>query len=167
MLSNFDREEIAHHFNIRVVIVMKDELKNIHPTSYQNYVINLQSSTIGNGTHWMALKIKNKECVYFDSYGYLPPEEIITFCKRIKESHLSYNTKQIQDLSAITCGFFSIAFLIFLKIDSSLPLYKRSSNFSNLFDINTKVNNGKLKRFFRLLPDEFSLPVLKKLYSQK
>ena len=167
MLSNFDIEEISNHFNIQNVVVMKDELKKIHPSSYQNYIINLQSSDKGNGTHWMALKIKNKECVYFDSYGYLPPEEIITFCKRIKHSHLSYNTKQIQDLSAITCGFFSIAFLIFLKIDSSLPLYKRSSNFSNLFDINTKVNNGKLQIFFRLLPNEYSLPVLKKLYSQK
>ena len=167
MLSNFDIEEIATHFNIQIVIVMKDELKKIHPSSYQNYIINLQSSDKGNGTHWMALKIKNKQCVYFDSYGYLPPEEIITFCKRIKGSHLSYNTKQIQDLSAITCGFFSIAFLIFLHIDSSLPLYKRSSNFSNLFDINTKDNNGKLQRLFRLLPNEFSLPVLKELYGQK
>ena len=113
MLSNFDIEKIATHFNIQIAIVMKDELKKIHPTSYQNYIINLQSSDKGNGTHWMASKIKNKECVYFDSYGYLPPEEIITFCKRIKNSHLCYNTKQIQDLSAITCGFFSIAFLIF------------------------------------------------------
>ena len=167
MLSNFDIEEISNHFNIQIVIVMKDELKNIHPSSYQNYIINLQSSDKGNGTHWMALKIKNKQCVYFDSYGYLPPEEIITFCKRIKGSHLSYNTKQIQDLSAITCGFFSIAFLLFLQIDSSLPLYKRSSNFSNLFDINTKDNNGKLQRLFRLLPNEYELPVLKKMYSQK
>ena len=167
MLSNFDIEEIATHFNIQIAIVMKDELKNIHPTSYQNYIISLQSSDKGNGTHWMALKIKNKECVYFDSYGFLPPEEIITFCKRIKGSRLSYNTKQIQDLSAITCGFFSIAFLLFLQIDSSLPLYKRSSNFSNLFSLDTKVNNEKLQRFFRLLPNEYSLPVLKKLYSQK
>ena len=27
MLSNFDIEEIANHYNINVVIVMKDELK--------------------------------------------------------------------------------------------------------------------------------------------
>ena len=114
----------------------------------------------------MALKIKNKDCVYFDSYGYLPPEEIISFCKRIKGSRLSYNTKQIQDLSAITCGFF-IAFLIFLHIDSSQNLYKKSSNFSDLFSLDTKVNNGKLQRLFRLLPNEYELPVLKKLYSQK
>ena len=43
---------------------------------------------MGNGTHWMALKIENKDCVYFDSYDMLPPEEIITFCKRITKSHL-------------------------------------------------------------------------------
>lgn len=28
---------------------------------------------MGNGTHWMSLKIENKDCIYFDSYGMLPP----------------------------------------------------------------------------------------------
>ena len=84
MLSNF---EIANNYNINVIIVMKDELKNMKPIN-TNYIVNLESSSMGNGTHWMALKIENKDCVYFDSYGMLPPEEIITFCKRITKSHL-------------------------------------------------------------------------------
>ena len=66
----------------------------------------MQSSNIGNGTHWMALKTKYKEFFYFDSYGYSPPEEVISFRKRIKKSYPSYNTKQIQDLSTVTCGLF-------------------------------------------------------------
>ena len=82
MLSNFDIEEIANHYNIDVKIIMKDELKNMKPIN-TNYIINLESSTMGNGTHWMGLKIEDKNCVYYDSYGMLPPEEIITFCKRI------------------------------------------------------------------------------------
>ena len=111
MLSNFDIEDIANHYNINVIIVMKDELKNMRCTS-GNYIINLESSKDGNGTHRMGLKIQNKDCVYFDSYGILPPEEIISFCKRLSKSHLSNNTKEIQDLSAQTCGFFAMAFLI-------------------------------------------------------
>ena len=99
MLSNFDIEEIANHYNVDVIIVMKDELKNMKPIN-MNYIINLESSSMGNGTHWMALKKENKDCVYFDFYGMLPPQEIITFCKRITKSHLSYNTKEIQDLNA-------------------------------------------------------------------
>ena len=166
MLSNFDIEEIANYYNVNVIILMKDELKNMNPIN-TNYIVNLESSKDGNGTHWMALKIENKDCVYFDSYGMLPPEEIITFCKRITKSHLSYNTKEIQDFKATTCGFFSIAFIIFLHINSSDNLYKKSSSFSDLFSLDTKLNNKKLKKFFRLLPNESTLPILKKLYSQK
>ena len=47
---------------------MKDELIKIKPIS-GNYIINLESSQDGNGTHWMGLKIENLNCVYFDSYG--------------------------------------------------------------------------------------------------
>ena len=164
MLSNFDIEEIANHYNIDVKIIMKDELKYMKPIN-TNYIINLESSMMGNGTHWMGLKIEGKYCVYCDSYGMLPPEEIITFCKRISKSHLAYNTKEIQDINAQTCGFFAIAFILFLHINTSDDLYKISSSFSNLFSLDTKLNNKKLQHFFRLLPSQ--LPILKKLYSQK
>ena len=97
---------------------MFERLKKMNPIN-TNYIVNLESSKDGNGTHWMALKIENKNCVYLDSYGMLPPEEIITFCKRIPKSHLSYNTKEIQDFKAKTCGFFAIAYFIFLHINSS------------------------------------------------
>ena len=164
MLSNFDIEEIANHYNLDVQIIMKDELKNMKPIN-TNYIINLESSTMGNGTHWMALKIQDKNCVYCDSYGMLPPEEIISFCKRISKSHLSYNTKEIQDINAQTCGFFAIAFILFLHLNTSDDLYKMSSSFSNLFSLHTKLNNKILQKFFRLLPTQ--LPIFKKLYSQK
>ena len=163
MLSNFDIEEIANHYNLDVQIIMKDELKNMKPIN-TNYIINLESSTMGNGTHWMALKIQDKNCVYCDSYGMLPPEEIISFCKRISKSHLSYNTKEIQDINAQTCGFFALAFILFLHLNTSDDLYKMSSSFSNLFSLHTKLNNKILQKFFRLLPTQ--LPIFKKLYSQ-
>ena len=147
MLSNFDIEEIANHYQIPIVVVMKDELKYMKPIN-KNYIINLESSKDGNGTHWMALKIENKDCVYFDSYGMLPPEEIITFCKRIPKSHLAYNTKEIQDFKAKTCGFFSIGFIIFLHINSSDNLYEKSSSFSDLFSLDTKLNNKNCKNSF-------------------
>ena len=161
MLSNFDIEEIANHYQIPIVVIMKDELKYMKPIN-KNYIIK-----DGNGTHWMGLKIQNKECIYFDSYVMLPLEEIITFCKRIPKSHLAYNTKEIQDFKAKTCGFFAIAFIIFLHTNSSDNLYKKSSYFSDLFSLDTKLNNKKLQNFFRLLPKQSALPILKKLYSQK
>ena len=167
MLSNFDIEGNANYSQIPIVVFMKDELKNMKPIN-TNYIINLESSKDGNGTHWMGLIIqKNEDCAYFDSYGMLPPEEIISFCKTIPKSHLSYNTKEIQDFKAKTCGFFAIAFIIFLHINSSGNLYKKSSSFSDLFSLDTKLNKKKLQKFSRLLPKQSALPILKKLYSQK
>ena len=163
MMSNFDIEKIANHYNINVIIVMKDELKNMKPIN-KNYIIK-----DGNGTHWMGLKIGNKDWVYFDSYGMLPPEEIISFCKRIPKSHLAYNTKEIQDLNAQTCGYFAMAFLIFLNNNNDdNNVFKKSSSFSNLFSLETKINNKKLQEFYRYLPTASpNLQILNKLYRQK
>ena len=105
MISNLNIEEIANNYNRNVVVVMKDELKNIHPASYENYNINLQLSNIGNGSHWMALTLENKQSFYFDSYGYLPPQEIISFGKRIKKSNLADNKRQIHDRNQISSFF--------------------------------------------------------------
>ena len=68
MLSNFDIEEIANHYNVDVTIVMKDELENMKPIN-TNYINNLESSFMGNGTHWISLKIENNDCVYLHLYG--------------------------------------------------------------------------------------------------
>ena len=121
MISNYDLEDMAHFYKIDIVVVMKDELIKIKPIS-GNYIINLESSKDGNGTHWMGLKIENFDCVYFDSYGYLPPQEIINFCKRIHNSHLAYNTKEIQNLSTTTCGFCSCILKTKLYLTFSLDL---------------------------------------------
>ena len=69
MISNYDLQDMAFFYKIDLVVVMKDELIKIKPIS-GNYIINLESSKDGNGTHWMGLKIENVDCIYFDSYGY-------------------------------------------------------------------------------------------------
>ena len=38
-----------------------------------NYIINLEDSDKGMGSHWVALKCFKKTCLYFDSYGIAPP----------------------------------------------------------------------------------------------
>ena len=168
MISNYDLQDMALFYKIDLVVVMKDELIKIKPLS-GNYIINLESSQDGNGTHWMGLKIENLDCVYFDSYGYLPPQEIIDFCKRIHNSHLAYNTKEIQNLSTTTCGFYALAFLLFLHFkNKSIPdIFSRSSAFSNLFYDNTKYNNKNLQLFYRKLPNSSNLQILRRLYNQK
>ena len=48
--------------------------------------------------------------MHFGSYGTLPPQEIISFCKRVRQPRLAYNTLEIQNIEALTCGWFAAAF---------------------------------------------------------
>jgi hypothetical protein len=83
---------------------MKDEIKSLKASKNANYIINLQSSSQGNGTHWMAILIRINKCFYCDSFGVLPPKEVIAFCKKIPKSHLGYNDFASQNIKAETCG---------------------------------------------------------------
>ena len=56
MLSNFDIEEIANHYNLDVQIIMKDELKNMKPIN-TNYIINLDIEQL----HFIIILEKNVE----------------------------------------------------------------------------------------------------------
>ena len=170
MISNYDLQELGTFFHIPVIVCMKDELKFSKPSPISNFVINLESSSQGNGSHWLALCIKNKDCSYFDSYGMLPPEEIIAFCKKIKGSHLSYNTKEIQSMTSSTCGLYCFAFIFYLnyKFKKNVDnIYTKSSSFSDLFSNDTNINNNILKNFYKKMPLSKNLILLNKLYSQK
>jgi hypothetical protein len=61
---------------------MKDELVNHKPKS-GNYIINLESSTSGNGTHWLGCFVKSVLNSVFRTIGIIPPKEVIDLCKRI------------------------------------------------------------------------------------
>ena len=123
MLSNFDLERLAEFYNLPLVaITMKDEL----PEKVEDgcYIINLQSSTSGNGTHWLGLFIHKNNAYYFDSYGAPPSVEIMKFVKKRKGCHMYYNNFIIQDLKSQNCGWYTLAFLLIIII-SLITCYKR------------------------------------------
>jgi hypothetical protein len=143
MLNNFEIKEIANQ-----------------------YIINLQSSTQGNGSHWIALCIEDKDIFYFDSFGIICPSEVTNFCKRIPKSSLAYNDLQIQHIDAQTCGWYCVSFLLHLN-RSKKDIYKSASEFIGRFSYDTIDNNKILKQYFKGLHDSKSLRLLSKLYSQK
>jgi hypothetical protein len=166
MLSNFDLEEIAQHYGFPLTVLMKDELKS-HKPKTGNYIINLQSSTSGNGTHWMSMKISNKQCFYQDSFGVAPPKEVINFCKRIPNSRLAFSEIQMQEITTETCGYFAIGLLIHLNRTKNKNIYKSAGEYINQFSYDSKKNNTILKNFFRNLLESKGLKILSKLYRQK
>lgn len=69
-------------------------------------VVNTDSSE-QNGTHWLAIVVKNGICHYFDSFGGLPKvKNIRSFCEQFKSCH--YNRGKHQHIEEITCGAYCI-----------------------------------------------------------
>ena len=149
MLSNFDLERLAEFYNLPLVaITMKDEL----PATVKDgcYIINLQSSTAGSGTHWLGLFIHKNNAYYFDSYGAPPSVEIIKFVKKRKGCHMYYNNFIIQDLKSQNCGWYTLAFLLWCY--SYILFFKDMKNMFNefvkSFVDDTKENDKILIEFF-------------------
>ena len=147
MLSNFDIEKLCKFYRLNLIaICMKDEM----PTVVKDgcYVINMQSSTQGNGTHWIALYIYKSNAFYFDSFGAVPPNEVLAFVKKKKGCHLYYNNWIIQNLNSQDCGWYCIAFLIFLHQNKNRDLKEVFNEFTNNFLDDTTKNDEILKSFF-------------------
>ena len=132
-LSNFEIDKILKHYKINYNGIFQ---KDCLPNKLENgaYIINLQSSTDGNGTHWVALyKINDGYSLYFDSMGFLPPKEV-----EEKLHVYDYNDKQIQGLNSSSCGYYVIAFILFL---SKYKSKKAFETFISLFCSNNSKKN--------------------------
>ena len=56
------------------------------------YIINLDSK-IGPGTHWVSVIIESNRLLYFDSFGLIPPYELINL--RFEYYYNFYNINQL------------------------------------------------------------------------
>ena len=105
------------------------------------YVINLDEYE-NTGTHWVALFVKPKYTVYFDSFGVEHiPEEIN---KLIGNNDIKSNIFRIQAYDSIVCGYFCIEFINYMFKGKTLLDY------TNLFSPNDfKKNDQVIKRIFK------------------
>lgn len=147
-LSNIEIINLCKLYKLNLQnVVMKDELKLVSPKSGL-YIVNMQSSDDGNGTHWVAVIFERSKCFYFDSFAAEPPLEVIEFIHR-RVNKYAYNCKRIQDLSSDYCGFFCIALSIYLHNHKSGDFYENCNDFSDLFNVNTAKNDTQLIGFFQ------------------
>lgn len=92
-------------------IITKDMLKHINP-EIGGYIVNLQSSDQGSGSHWCALYLdKDKTPIYCDSFGIVEPLDVIDFVKRFTNKPIIRNKHQIQNINSGHCGQYCIYFL--------------------------------------------------------
>jgi len=169
-LSNHSIFDIAQFYNLKLIdVVQKDLLKNTPQVNNGFYIINNQSSTEGNGTHWVALYLSKNLSFFFDSYGAPPPEDVVEYVKKFNSKHLYFNNFIIQNLNSDNCGYFCIAFILFVQNKSNKD-YSNVLNiineFINYFDENTKRNDRILEALFRMFEKNKSNKEIKKLYKQ-
>lgn len=135
-LSNFDISKYLTGFKRFKGCFSKDKLTKsiLKPNSY--YIINIQDSHDGNGTHWTTFYVYDLNLAfYFDPMGYPPPEEI----KRLVPNVI-WDDKQIQDYNSTACGYFCIAFV---KVTYNLKdKMKMLKSFNSLFS--DPKNNDKI-----------------------
>ena len=89
----------------------KDELRNRKPAG-KFYIINLQDSDAGGGTHWVAvIDFLPKKIIYFDAFGVYPPTDIVKFMlksTRKEGKEAVYSKLDYQELSSSKCGEYCV-----------------------------------------------------------
>ena len=148
-LSNFDIIEICKQRKIPLINVIAKDEENLMKKN-GNYVINLQNHN-QRGSHWTALVMTKSDCIYMDSFGQPPPQEIDDFLKnKYKKENINYNTMIIQDMKSDYCGYFCIAFLKSNKENKNKGLLRKLNIFQNIFSTDTIKNDKLLFKYFYL-----------------
>ena len=148
-LTNFEiREYIKNESKFNGVYSRDNLPKTIKKGAY---VINLDEYE-NIGTHWIALFVKPKYEIYFDSFGveHLPKE-----IKKLISNEQSYSAKacnkkikanifRLQAYDSIKCGYFCIEFINYMFDGKSLI------DFTSLFSPHYfKKNDQIIKRIFK------------------
>ena len=131
-LTNFDISEYYENEPRFNGVYSRDNLStNIKKAAH---VINLDKHEDA-GTHWIALYVKNKKVVYFDSFVVEHvPKEIIKF---IKNRDIIAIIFRLQAYDSIMCGYFCIKFIDYMFDDKTLIDY------TNLFSPHDLKKNNK------------------------
>ena len=105
------------------------------------YVINVDKYE-NIGTHWIALFVKLKYTVYFDSFGVEHIPKVIN--KFIDNDNIKSNIFRIQEYDSIICGYFCFEFINYMFDGKSLI------DFTSLFSPHDfKKNDQIIKRIFK------------------
>jgi len=149
LLSNIDIIEYCKLFKINLHECMSKDLYNDITARTGCYVINLEDSVEGNGTHWTCLCIASHYVMYFDSYGLPIPEPIKAFVFRYKPNvTIIYSSDIIQSLESVNCGWFCIFFMWWITVKNQYsPNSYRNLNIHNaLYSFNRDKNDSIIQK---------------------
>jgi hypothetical protein len=143
-LSNIQINNILKNCKSFKGCYSKDQLPKIINDGF--YIINLEDSKDGNGSHWCSFYKNKNKSYYFDSYGFICPQNIENII-----NPFTYSQKQIQDVSSSSCGYYCILFIKHLDGYNKNNFLNNYNNFLNLFDDNyynnEKILSNELKKY--------------------
>ena len=145
--SNFDLEDLAKKYDFPLVgVYSKDELPN--KIQIGSYIINLQDSTEGSGSHWCLIKIFDKKNgLWFDSFGQPLPLEVLHFLRHYKP--VPYSNRQIQNIDSSRCGLYVIACDRYMSTIKRRNMLEQFDDFLNMFTGDTKKNDAILVDYLK------------------
>ena len=145
--SNFDLEDLAKKNNLPLVgIYSKDELPK--RVKVGSYIVNLQDSTDGQGSHWCLIKIFDKKnAIWFDSFGQALPLEVLSFLKHYKP--VPYSNRHIQNIDSSRCGLYCIACDRYMSTIKRRSMLEQFDDFLNMFTADTKKNDAILVGYLK------------------
>jgi len=145
--SNFDLEDLAKKYDLPLVgIYSKDELPE--RVKIGSYIVNLQDSTDGQGSHWCLIKIFDKKnAIWFDSFGQALPLEVLSFLKHYKP--VPYSNRHIQNIDSSRCGLYCIACDRYMNTVRRRSMLEQFDDFLNMFTADTKKNDKILVDYLK------------------
>lgn len=149
MISDYNLLQASRKFNIPLVEVFTKDRPPSKIFSDAGYIVNLQDSTEGRGTHYVALYFTHtKDPIYFDSFGQPPPQSVINWINMfLPYKAIEYNEKEIQWIQTGYCGIYDLLFIQFMANQPKhQPPELSLKKFGNLFSNNPKDNLEILKK---------------------
>jgi hypothetical protein len=140
-LSNLDINKMCKKIPGYGGCLSKNELPaNGLPVRF--FVINMEDSDKGGGTHWVMLdNRKPSQVVYMDSMGEVPPTKVKKLMNGTKKKQV-INRFELQPMGSVTCGWYCVAAA---KVLTNHDLKDFIDKFS-MSDF--KKNDVTLRRFF-------------------
>lgn len=111
------------------------------------YVVNMQNSRAGNGTHWVCMNVCGNNIFYIDSFGCIYPNEIRNIAGN---RNIYFNHKQIQSLDSTACGYFCIYFISCSSFYNIKIMNRALCQFSSNPDNNDMILKKLLSHTIRL-----------------
>ena len=147
LLSNFDLVSYCKALRIPLIkLLAKDLYDDIEP-KIGAYIVNMEDSDDGNGTHWIGFIISQNIAVYYDSYGMAIPNDIKRFLKRFNNKmSVIFSIDQIQTMQSVACGWFVLFFLYYFTVlNKGNTDYRLLMNKHNaIFSIRNKQLNDRI-----------------------